>query len=132
MAKGQENLIPFGENSPLTEEQQRAIQQAGGRASGEARAKRKQMRELLQDIFSMPLKRGEVDEILSLEDIQGKSLNGKNVTVEQALLFAQVQRALKGDTTAFAALRDTSGQKPSDKLDIGGGLPIVIKDDVTE
>lgn len=130
--QGQENLKPFGKDSPLTEEEQRAIQRAGGIASGKSRAEKKAMRELLLDILDMPLKKGEIDEITSLEDIQGKNLNGKNITVEQALLFAQVQKAMKGDTTAFAVLRDTSGQKPSDKLDIEGGLPIVIKDDVTE
>ena len=132
MALNPQNLKPFGENSPLTEEEQRAIQSAGGKASGKARAERKAMRELILDILDMPLKDGELDEITSLEQITGKNLNGKNLTVEQALVLAQVQRAMKGDTTAFAALRDTSGQKPSDKVDIGGGVPIVIKDDVTE
>lgn len=128
----EKNLKPFGKDSPLTEEEQRAIQVAGGKASGKARAERKAMREMLLDILDMPLKNGELDEIKSLEDIQGKQLNGKNITVEQALLFAQVQRAMKGDTTAFAALRDTSGQKPSDTLNVSGGMPVVIKDDVTE
>lgn len=128
----EQNLKPFGENSPLTEKEQREIQKAGGIASGKARAEKKAMRELLNEILLLPLKKGELDEITSLDDITGKGLNGKNVTVEQALLLAQVQRALKGDTAAFAMIRDTSGQKPSDKLDISGGVPIVIKDDVTE
>ena len=128
----EQNLKPFGKDSKLTEEEQRAIQVAGGKASGKARAEKKAMRELLQDILSLPLKNGDIDAITSLEEIQGKNLEGKNITVEQALLFAQVQKAMKGDTTAFTALRDTSGQKPSDKLDIGGAMPIVIKDDVKE
>lgn len=127
-----ENLTPFGENNPRTVEEQREIQRAGGIASGKARAEKKAMRELLNEILLLPLKKGELDEITSLDDITGKGLNGKNVTVEQALLLAQVQRALKGDTAAFAMIRDTSGQKPSDKLDISGGVPVFIKDDVTE
>ncbi len=116
----------------LTPKEAREQGRKGGIASGKARREKKAMKELLNDILDLPLKDGKTDEIKSLEEIEGKKLNGKNVTVEQAMIFMQVLKALKGDTTAFIALRDTSGQKPSDKLDIDGGLPIVIKDDVKE
>lgn len=115
-----------------TSNEAREIGRKGGIASGKARREKKAMKELLNDILDLPLKDGKTDEIKSLEEIEGKKLNGKNVTVEQAMIYMQVLKALKGDTTAFVALRDTSGQKPSDKLDIDGGLPIVIKDDVKE
>ena len=39
---GKDNLIPFGKNSQLTEEEQRAIQSKGGKASGRKRAENKQ------------------------------------------------------------------------------------------
>ena len=38
-------------------------------------------------------------------------------TVLERIVAAQVERALKGDTRAFEVLRDTSGEKPTDKVE---------------
>lgn len=43
--KGRENLIPFGDR---TEEEQREIRVKGGKASGEARRRKRDMRELMK------------------------------------------------------------------------------------
>lgn len=45
MANGQENLIPFDQR---TEKEQREIQSKGGIASGEARRRKRDMRELMK------------------------------------------------------------------------------------
>lgn len=123
------NLKPF---NTLTEEEQRKIASNGGKASGEARRKKKAMKELVNEMLALTLKAGEAEEITSLADINGKNFNGKNLTVEQAMIAAQMAKALKGDSTAFQVLRDTSGNKPSDRVDLTGAMPVVIKDDVTE
>ena len=83
---------------------------AGGRASGEARRRKRAMREVLDDLLQMPLKRGELKNVECLGDLMGP--NGKiNVTVEQAVLLGQVVLAMQGNTKAATFLRDTAGQK---------------------
>lgn len=96
----------------------------GGIASGVAKRKKKAMRETLEILLSMPLnnrKCYEVDEIESFAQ-----LKGKNINVETAILIKQVQRALAGDLPSAEFVRDTSGQKPKDNLEIGGAIPVVI------
>lgn len=89
MAKGHENLKPFNQ---LTEEEQRELARKGGIASGEARAKRKTLREELL----LLLAQGDTQEKISL---------------------ALLQKAMNGDTKAFEVLRDTVGEKPVDKVE---------------
>lgn len=45
------------------------------------------------------------------------ALKGKNITVQDALMIAQIQKALKGDTTAAVFIRDTAGQNPTTKIE---------------
>lgn len=118
---GEDNLIPMSERS---KDEVREIAAKGGRNSGESRRKRKAMRESLEILLGMPLKSGEACEI---EDVQSYAeLNGQNITVEQAMIIAQIKKAIKGDTQAMAFLRDTSGQAPNQKVDITGAVPVVI------
>ena len=118
---GKDNLKPFGE---LTAEEQRAIAKKGGEASVKARRKKKAMRESLEILLEMKLKNGKECDVENVKSFA--ELKGKNITVEQALLIAQIQKALKGDTTALTFIRDTSGQAPGQKLDITGAVPVVI------
>lgn len=92
---------------------------AGGRASGEARRRKRAMREVLDDLLQMPIKRGELKNVECLSDLTGPNgrftlLNNPkvNLTVEQAVLLTQVFLALvQGSTKAATFLRDTAGQK---------------------
>lgn len=109
-----ENIVA---NSERTPKERQKIAAAGGRASGEARRRKRAMREVLDDLLQMPLKRGELKNVECLDDLMGPNgkinlLNGKiNVTVEQAVLLGQVVLAMQGNTKAAAFLRDTAGQK---------------------
>ena len=100
-----------------TSEEARRNGAAGGRASGEARRRRKAMREVLDELLELPLRKGVIKELQSLADPAGPNgkinlLNGKvNVTVEQAVLLAQILQAINGNTKAATFLRDTAGQK---------------------
>lgn len=100
-----------------TSEEARRNGAAGGRASGEARRRRKAMREVLDELLELPLRKGVIKELQSLADLAGPNgkinlLNGKvNVTVEQAVLMAQILQAINGNTKAATFLRDTAGQK---------------------
>ena len=68
-------------------------QSRGGKASGEARRKRKTLREEL---------------LAMLEDPE----------IQKGVTAALMRNALDGDNKAFEILRDTNGEKPKDILDI--------------
>ena len=95
----------------MTPEQRRENGRKGGIASGEAKRKKKAMRERLEILLELPLKSGKGADIESIKNFA--ALKGKNITVQDAMMIAQIQRALKGDTTAAAFVRDTAGENPS-------------------
>lgn len=101
---GEENLIPFSER---TKEEARELGRRGGIASGKARKARKTLKEELLLLLS----KGDTQEKVSL---------------------ALIQKALNGDTKAFEVIRDSIGEKPTDKIEHSGAIPIVIDDDVGE
>ena len=80
----EKNLIPFNE---LTESQQREIASKGGKASVEAKRKRKTLKEEL---------------LLMLEDEE----------VQKSVAVALIQEAQNGNVKAFGMLRDTIGERP--------------------
>ena len=104
----------------------------GGVASGKARREKKLMRETLETLLGMPLKNGKS---ASVEDIKSlAAVKGKNISVQEAILIAQVQKAMKGDTRAAEYVRDTIGQKPVDSVDMNMNLPVFFEgeDDLEE
>ena len=108
----------------FTPEERAANGRKGGIASGIAKRKKNAMRDTLEVLLTMPLNNKKCHEV---EDIQSfAQLKGKNVTVETAILIRQIQRALSGDLPSAEFIRDTSGQKPTSELNVGGALPVVI------
>ena len=88
----------------------------GGLAKREAVRKRKEMRETLDILLNMPMKKGKV---YTAEDIKCfADLKGKNITVDQAMMVCLIQKALKGDLSAIAMVRDTIGEKPVEKVNM--------------
>lgn len=122
---GSDNLNPV-----RTEEEARARGKKGGIASGKARREKKAMRETLAALLSMPMKDGKFADVDSIKNFA--SMKGKNIDVQTAISIAMIQRALKGDKGAAEFVRDTSGQKPTDNMNITGAVPVVLKDDVVE
>lgn len=101
-----------------TKEEARKRGRAGGIASGIARREKKLMRETLDIILSMPMKNGKNADVESIRSFA--ALKGKNISVQEAILIAQVQKAMKGDTKAAEYVRDTIGQKPVENVVMGG------------
>lgn len=99
----------------MTTEERREAGRKGGIASGEAKRKKKAMRERLEIILEMPLKSGKSADIESIKNFA--ALKGKNITVQDAMMIAQIQKALKGDTNAAAFVRDTAGENPSTRIE---------------
>lgn len=70
----------------------------GGIASGVTRRKQKTIRETLKLLLEMPV--------------------GGHATGTEAITVAMLEKALAGDVRAFEAIRDSVGEKPSEKLDM--------------
>ena len=78
-------------------------QRAGGRASGEARRRKRQLKDALQELLDR-----------EYTDKNGNTADG--TTILAAELFKKAQ---KGDIRAWELLRDTVGQKPVDRVEVG-------------
>lgn len=108
----------------FTPEELRENGRKGGIASGEAKRKKADMKKTLEMLLTMPLNGKKCTEIEEIKNFA--QLKGKNVTVETAIMIKQVQRALAGDLPSAEFIRDTSGQKPTNDLNVTGALPVVI------
>ena len=93
MAK-EENLIPGAHKLTLDE------QSAGGKASGKARAEKRDLRKALELLLEQ-----------TFTDKKGITRTGTQAITEK--LFSEV---MKGNVRAFEVLRDTVGQKPVEKV----------------
>ena len=92
----------------------------GGVASGKARREKKMMRETLEMLLSMPLNNKKMVDVDSIRSFG--ALKGKNVSVQEAMMMAQVMKAIKGDTKAAEYVRDTIGQKPVENVELRGEI----------
>ena len=88
------NLIP---NSDRTPKERQELARKAGIASGKARRERKTLKEELLLLLS----KGDTQQKISL---------------------AILQKAMNGDTKAFEVIRDTVGEKPTDKIEQSGEL----------
>ena len=93
---GKDNLRPVSST-----EEARERGRKGGLASGEARRKRKTLKEELLLMLS-----------------EGET--------QQSVTLALIEKAMSGDTKAFEVIRDTIGEKPVDKVMIADVEPSVI------
>jgi ribosomal protein L20 len=75
------------------------IRMKGAIASVKARRRKKEIREMIEMMLTMPIKNGAVKTPKSLAN-----LKNANVEVFTAMLAVQCQKALKGDTKAFTAV----------------------------
>ena len=93
---GKDNLRPVS-----SKEEARERGRKGGLASGEARRKRKTLKEELLLMLS-----------------EGET--------QQSVTLALIEKAMSGDTKAFEVIRDTIGERPIDKVMIADVEPSVI------
>lgn len=101
--------------TPSTDEA-RSRGRKGGIASGKARREKKMFRETLESILTMSIKDGKGMDVEAITNFA--AIKGQNISVQDAILISQVQKAMKGDTRAAEYVRDTIGQKPSDKVQL--------------
>ncbi len=123
----EQNLI---KNEDLTPSQRREHARKAGIASGKARRERKALKDTLEELLAMPIEDGKLANINTIKSIA--DANGKNVTMQEAIMLAMLDKAVKGDVRAAEYVRDTIGQKPDNKTDVSIKTPVVIIDDFNE
>lgn len=124
MANGIENL-----RTPTTAEA-RDMGRKGGIASGKARREKKAMKDTLEALLSMPIADGAADDVADIQSLA--EIKGKNISVQEAIMLAQIKKAMKGDLQAAIFVRDSSGNKPADGLNINGNVNNPFADLTTE
>lgn len=117
------NLIPFNKR---TEKEQREIRSKGGKASGEARKRKKQIRELFKDVLNSPL--SDLDETICEQlRLDPATIQNKGTLATVACFYMAVKR---GDTNAIERLFNIAGEpmgefNPND-LDGASDVPVVV------
>lgn len=103
MARGNPDTLKTHRSS----NEARKLGELGGKKSGEARRKKKALREHLEALLAG--KRGKV-------------------TSAEALTLALVEKGLSGDVRAFEVIRDTIGEKPVEKSqqEVAGSLAVGV------
>lgn len=111
----------------LSKEELKRVSSNGGKKSAQVRRDKKKMKETAELIMSLPLRGGQKQQIEMIQSFG--ALQGKNISVSEAIVYAQAKRAVKGDKQAAEFIRDTAGQKPGEKLDVKGAIPVVLSGD---
>lgn len=102
------NLIPANKR---TASERREIARKAGIKSGEVRRAKKTFRTLFEDFGEMKITDEELKEGLKKAGIEEEEMVNK-----VAIAFSMYLKAISGDTRAFELIRDTMGEKPSDKI----------------
>ena len=103
-----QNLKKYSEMTP---EEKAEFHSKGGQVSGEKKRQRKTFAETLRAVLASEY---------PVEDAKKKPQSmGLDGTWMDQLSQAQVDKASRGDTEAFRAVRDTIGENPRQAVDVG-------------
>ena len=107
-----ENLKPFDSNQNREEAKKNG--RKGGKKSGEVRRQKKTMRAMLDYLLEKEL----------------TSKNGEKATTLEAMMTAMIKQGLNGNVKAVEFIRDTTGQKPTEKVEATNAT-ITVTDEKT-
>lgn len=102
-----ENLIPMNRR---TKREQREIASKGGKASGEARRKKRDMRQAAEMLLNMPVSNKQSTMKATLTAL---GINEEDMDYSMGILAAMLVQAANGNVKAATFLRDTAGQNPA-------------------
>lgn len=128
MRKGRkENLRNLAD---LTTEEQRKIASDGGKASVEARRKKKTMREALEMMLYHTELNEQTKQMLKAEGVKDADDFNHQMVITRSL----IAKAESGDVQAYKAICSMIGEKPAEKVEVGGDLfsNIRVVDDTIE
>lgn len=97
----EKNLVPFDER---TESEQREIASAGGKASGKARRRKKNLKQKMQLLLSLPAADNNQSELATM------GVDPEDMDNEMVLVKALFLAAAAGDTRAFDRIQDVLGK----------------------
>ena len=104
-------------NSERTPSELREMTRKGGIKSGEARRNKKTMREALEMImFDV-----EVDEAAK-DKLKAAGIDEKDFNNQMLITLGLMKKAKEGDVQAYNAICSMIGEKPADRIDLGGGM----------
>jgi len=117
----EQNLIPVTMRSPR---EQKEISSKGGKASAIKKKQNKTFQELAQMMLNSKLQDKNI--IKKIKEIC-PDIDIKDITNRSALLISQIEKAVVlKDTKAFEVIRDTSGEKPVDRIEEESKIDIKI------
>ena len=123
---GEKNLIPFNER---TEDEQREIAAAGGRASGAARRRKRALKEAADLYLSLP-----VADRRRWNRLAKRGIDPEDIDNQMAMIVGLTDAAAEGDARAGRLIVDILGEEAgpaADQLDkaaqLLGGIDSVIE-----
>ena len=93
----------------------------GGKASAEARKRKKTMREVYESLRTLEVVPSHAE---ALQEMLQEKL--PTVTVDEAIMLAMIAKAERGDVQAAQFIRDTAGEKPTDMIGMDSDQPFTI------
>ena len=108
-----ENLIDAAHR---TEEELRRMTRNGGIKSGEARRRKKTMREALEYLMY----KAELSEPLK-ERMKAEGIKDEDMNHQMAITRSLIAKAEAGDVQAYNAICAMIGEKPAEKVEMSGG-----------
>lgn len=77
----------------------------GAKVTNDLVRRKKDLRDIAIEMMQLSLKDGKLDELTSM------NVKGKNITVKEALIFAQFKKAMEGDESALKLVLQFVGDK---------------------
>lgn len=112
--KQNRNLVP---TTRLSETERRELSRKGGLASAAARKRKKDIREVFDALLSSPAT-PEMQEKAAKLGFDAETVG----TVYDVLGVAMIDKALSGDGYCFQLVRDSAGDKPTDKSEVTASI----------
>lgn len=120
MPKGRkENLLKAED---LTSEQLRERASKAGKASVEARRRKKTMREALEFLMY----KAELSEALK-QRMRDEGIRDEDMNHQMAITRSLIAKAEAGDVQAYNAICAMIGEKPAEKMEMSGGIVSSVK-----
>ena len=77
----------------------------GAKVTGDIIRRKKELRDIAKEMMELSLRDGKLDDFTSM------NVKGKNITVKEALIFAQFKKAIAGDEQALRLVLQFIGDK---------------------
>ena len=77
----------------------------GAKVTSDIIRRKKDLRDIAKEMMELSLKDGKLDNLTSM------NVKGKNITVKEALIFAQFKKAMEGDENALKLVLQFAGDK---------------------